>query len=72
MSDEVCNYCYAGRYGIPLDCDCPRDADTIPEPVRMKCRNGHMTLKVEILCKDENWITISCMTCGEPVWYNGA
>jgi len=39
---------------------------------RMRCRNGHSGLKVEIIDEEENWISISCITCGSSVWYNGA
>jgi len=39
---------------------------------RMRCKNGHSGLKVEMIDKEENWIYISCITCGVCVWYNGA
>ena len=39
---------------------------------RMRCRLGHSGLKVEMINEEENWIAVSCITCCDVVWYNGA
>jgi len=39
---------------------------------RMKCSRGHTGLKVVVICEMENWIDITCLTCYECVYYNGA
>lgn len=42
------------------------------ENKRMTCSKGHTGLRVDIMCEERNWIEITCVTCHEWVWYNGA
>jgi hypothetical protein len=42
---------------------------------RLTCSKGHKKLDVRLVAGDEDeepWLSITCATCFERVWYNGA
>jgi hypothetical protein len=39
---------------------------------KLKCKNGHKKLAVQVINEEEDWIEVYCPTCFRTVWYNGA